>query len=172
MPSEVYLLIGLPGSGKSTFRSRLLRQYPEAAIISTDDEIEAYAASEGLTYTEAFPRVDMKHIEMRALLRFGELLEPGRVVIVDRTNLRFRSREKFLRLVPSYYDTLGVIFPIPEELHETRLLSRAEATGKHIPWHVIETMRDAYEPPRTDEFTTVLSVNPWTGEPTAMEDIL
>ncbi|MCQ4158767.1 ATP-binding protein [Roseomonas sp. GC11] len=180
-----YFLIGLPGAGKSTFRAKLVEQHPDIAVVSTDDMIEAKCRATGRTYSEVFPGVDMKALEGASLISARGAYRSSKPVAVDRTLLRRASREKYLRrlrpapndvvrfmgedLVPTYH-TIGVLFPVPEELHRQRLQARAEATGKHIPWEVIETMRASYEPPQVGEFDEVWVVDPHTGKHSVMED--
>ena len=48
-----YILIGLPGSGKSTW-IRNNQTKDDFVVISSDDEIEKYAKSQSKTYSEVF----------------------------------------------------------------------------------------------------------------------
>ena len=53
-PPLLFMLAGIPTSGKSTYISKLLRDFPDAVVISTDDYIEAVARETGKTYNEVF----------------------------------------------------------------------------------------------------------------------
>lgn len=172
MLPKLTLLIGLPGAGKSTYRAALLKREPDTVVISTDDLIEERAKAAGLTYSEMFPRVNMPSLERDAFLRFVSAMRAGQSVLIDRSNLRRKSRAKWLSYGNTYGSrTVGVEFHVPATLHQQRLQARAEATGKDIPWHVLETMKASYEPPAVGEFDEHWSVNPWTGEATQMEDL-
>jgi len=50
-----------------------------------------------------------------------------------------------------FYDFEAVVFDIPEEEHQRRLLKREEETGKSIPQKVIEDMRKRFEYPKKEE---------------------
>ena len=50
---KLYVLVGVPGSGKSTWVAN--QQWTEdCARVSTDEYVEMYAQSVGKTYTEVF----------------------------------------------------------------------------------------------------------------------
>jgi GTPase SAR1 family protein len=54
MPS-VYVLMGLPGSGKTTWRNRFVAEREGAAhAVARDDVVETMAGLHGITYAEAW----------------------------------------------------------------------------------------------------------------------
>ena len=166
-----YMLIGLPGTGKSTFVSKLVSDKPNLKIISTDKYIDALAEERGISYTEAFKLVNLEDLETRALRETTEVTS-GDDVVFDRTNLRVASRAKFLGRLSPFTRTIGVVFPVPMYEHHRRLGDRARTTGKSIPWCVLEHMRDSYEPPKVGEFDEVWVVDHLTGTASPCEDLL
>jgi uridine kinase len=52
----VIMLMGLPGSGKTTFRKQLIERFPDMnfSSLSTDDFLDVRAEKLGITYDEAF----------------------------------------------------------------------------------------------------------------------
>lgn len=166
------VLVGLPGTGKSTYRARWETENPEGVVISTDDMVEAYAADHGLTYSEAFPLIDMTDFEHRARGLTVAAAQAGRDILIDRTNLRRASRKAFTGCAMGHRK-IAVVFSPPRRVHQDWLEARAAATGKIIPEAVIETMRAGFEPPTADEisgeYDEVLVMDHLTGRVTAME---
>lgn len=150
------LLVGPPGSGKSTWRKRHLESVErEPAIISTDDLIENWGLDHGMNYAEAFGACDLKTIEKTAKDLFAKAVEDAQDVVIDRTNMRGKSRRKWLSNLPKSYRKVAVVFEVPREELDRRLAARAEATGKTIPRKVVNDMLASYEVPTTDEFDEV-----------------
>ena len=142
---RLYMLVGVPGSGKSTWiRSR----NHDAVIASTDDKIEAAAAAQGLTYDAVF---ESEFKAANAALRedVKQAVKDQRDIIWDQTNLTAKSRRSKLGQVPKSYARIALYFPTPdgEELAR-RLASRA---GKTIPVHVMASMIASLEPPVPSE---------------------
>jgi len=163
----MFVLIGMPASGKSTWRAAYLGYRNgttdrSLVILSTDDIVERIAAENGVTYDEAFDLVSMKDREREMKANFAEALERGDDIIVDRTNLSVASRNKFIsrgRQSKHNYQAIGVVFDVsPEEL-ERRRNARHEAEGKSIPQQHIDDMVSRYEAPRSDEFDFIIKGN-------------
>lgn len=149
---EILILIGLPGSGKSTYRNKIRSESKNYLELSTDDMIDEIAQQQGKTYTEVFPSVNMKYLTKRMIESFKEGLEQGRNIIIDRTNMSKKRRKEFLDMVPENYEKVAVVFVIPDNILKQRLKSRADATGKSIPDFVVTNMAKSYESPDKEEF--------------------
>jgi predicted kinase len=108
-------------------------------VISTDDMIQAHAASEGLTYSQAWRALPSHKLDSRARALLREAVEQGLDVIVDRTNLRASGRAKFLRILPEAYERRAVVFVTPFELLRERLQRRAAAGGHGVGWGIVVT---------------------------------
>ena len=142
---RLYMLVGVPGSGKSTWiRSR----NHDAVIASTDDHIEAAAAAQGLTYDDVFES-EIKAATAALRETVKQAVRDKRDIIWDQTNLTAKSRRGKLGQVPKHYERIALYFPTPdgEELAR-RLASRA---GKTIPAHVMASMIASLEPPGPSE---------------------
>lgn len=150
----LYVTVGLPGSGKSTWRERFMALHPEAVVISQDDLVEEFAKTNGLTYSEAFRQMDLKAAEAMVKARFGEAVEAGRDIVLDRTNMTKKSRRQFLSRAQGY-KTHALVFEVAEHVLDYRLAKRAKRTGKSIPPHVIKMMRASYHEPDLAEFDSV-----------------
>lgn len=142
---KLYMMIGVPGSGKSTW---LRKNNSNAVIISTDDIIEQTAAAAGKTYNEVF-KDNIKFATQLANEHARAAFTADQDVIWDQTNLNAKSRRAKLDLAPDHYEKIAVFFPTPdkEELSK-RLDSRP---GKNIPQNIMMGMIASLVQPTTDE---------------------
>lgn len=165
-----------PGSGKSTFLKQLeTRLYQEDDLIaaasevgrsltfvtaSTDNIIEMYAHNNNLTYDQAYRAVSFKDVERQFKREIGEAIELKINLIVDRTNLSPKSRNKALGRVTADYFKIGVAFTLDERVRMERLASRKAEIGKSIPSDTLRDMNKTYVSPSRDEgFDFVIDVN-------------
>lgn len=144
------VLIGPPGSGKSTFLSGLKAHMP-LVVASTDDQIEAHAAEHGLTYSQAFDRINFKTLKKRMELAIVEGVARAEHVFVDQTNMTRKSRSGKLKLAGSHHHKIAVDFDVPDKVLLERIDARGVATGKIIPRGIFFSMMKTYEAPTRDE---------------------
>ena len=148
---EYIILIGLPGSGKSTWIKKFLAKANEPyTIISSDNIIEELGGPEGLNYSEAFSKYSgfaMKEMNRR----FAAAVQNNQNIIHDQTNMNVKTRRGKLAKVPDSYDKKAVVFSIPDPELKRRLKNRESETGKHIPNHAINSMAASYEAPSKAE---------------------
>lgn len=157
---RVISLVGLPASGKSTWTTRYITDNPrETVVLSTDDLIEARAKAEGKTYTEIFPKIDMGVLEGEMSNQQRIAVALGRDMIVDRTNMRVKSRRRWLSQVPKHYVRIGLVFEVPMVILHQRLFARSVSSGKTIPKNVIFDMMANYQEPTYEEFDIIAYPN-------------
>jgi|AntDeeMinimDraft_5_1070356.scaffolds.fasta_scaffold45637_2 predicted kinase len=148
---EIIVMIGLPGSGKSTWRDRMLAQTDiDYVIVSSDDEIERLSEADGMDYTSGFG----KHVGQATHImkqKFREAVNNGKSIIWDQTNLTPKKRRGILRKVPDDYYKIAVSFEVDDQELEDRLAKRERETGKHIPAKVMGDMAKSYIPPTKQE---------------------
>lgn len=140
-----YMLIGVPASGKSTWREANAKN---AEIISTDDIIEKIADGQNKTYDEVF-KDNIKAATSIAARRAKSAFADERDIVWDQTNLTRKSRASKLSMVPKHYKKVAIYFPTPHpEVHKKRLAGRP---GKTIPDYVLDSMAKSLEPPTKAE---------------------
>lgn len=139
-----YMLIGVPGSGKTTW---VLKNHPSLSYASTDRYIDQFAAEAGKTYNEVFEST-IKTATSRMIDDVSDFMFAYEDFVWDQTNLTKKSRAgKIARLLKDDYQIIGVVFETPKNLKE-RLASRP---GKNIPPHVMESMIKNFEMPTIAE---------------------
>lgn len=146
MPNIV-MMVGLPGSGKSTI-ARI--HYPNHVVISTDSIVETYAKENETTYSAVFDTyIKTATKKMHEQLEWA--IDSNLDIVWDQTNLTRRVRASKLRLIPEHYDRHAVVVSTsPGELVR-RLSEREKYEGKYIPPHVMRQMVETFQPVDSDE---------------------
>ena len=147
MPS-LRMLVGVPGSGKSTWIAQQCWPEDRVKILSTDRYLDQIAQDLGTTYDQVF----QDHIAAATAkleLDLEHAIKQGLDIVWDQTNLTAKSRAKKLAKIPESYHRHAVVFMTPsnQELRD-RLSARV---GKTIPQHVMQSMIRAFEVPDRSE---------------------
>lgn len=160
MKPVAYMLVGVPGSGKSTWAAQLLEDQ-KTALVSSDAYIERMAEAVGKTYGEVFQdyikeaTAHMKAIRDAAISNLQN-------IVWDQTNLTLKSRQSKLDVLrEAGYDVVAVTFEIPDAELKRRREERAKVTGKDILPSIVEEMgRNYVRPTRLEGFSKVIVVTP------------
>lgn len=156
MPSLV-LLVGLPGSGKSTYRSKIVDKLNNPVIASSDDIIDDLCEKAGITYSEGFHQF-IKTANKIFRNDVEDAIKNGNDLIIDRTNMTEKSRKPFIEMAQKsgYNEIIAYVFVVPDSELRRRLNSRAEEIGKNIPNDVLKRMTNSYTAPSKQEgFTKI-----------------
>jgi len=138
------MLMGLPGSGKSTFRQSVPSSFIQ---LSTDDLIEDVARWKGITYSEAFPDA-IKDATGTVNSAFRQALKDKTSIVWDQTNLTRKKRRGVLTQIPASYYTVLIVVQCDEDVRQQRLRQRP---GKVIPPHIDESMKSSMVEPMLGE---------------------
>ena len=141
----VYFLVGLPGTGKSTWALNNKDLF-NATVISTDTFIEEEASKQNKTFAEVYHKTITKALE-KVESSFKYSLKNKKNIILDQTNLSRKTRLEKLRLVPKDYGKVCVFFMTPKDLKE-RLKNRK---GREISDSAIKNMEANLEIPLKKE---------------------
>lgn len=134
------ILIGLPGSGKSTYAKEELESSSNSVYLSSDKIREELYGNES---------VQGNPVEVFTLMqsRAVEALKNGKDVFYDATNLTRKDRAGILVSTPRYvYKRATVVFA-PYEMCIERDAARERSVGKEI----IDKMIRRFQPPFYDE---------------------
>ncbi len=155
---RVQILVGISGSGKSTY----VKDHCIENICATDKFVENLGKERGLNYSDTFEMLQMNN-------QFGEItklfyneiednIKKGREFIIDRTNLTVESRASLLRQLRIWgklYDVNlfieAVVFNPDLSIIMHRLRKREDEEDKKIPDDVIAKQVDVFEVPTNDE---------------------
>lgn len=153
------LLVGLPGSGKSTWRKANVAK--GTVVISSDDLLDIIAIDHGITYNEAF-KSSIEQVSGLTILMFQAAVDVGVDIFVDRTNLTPKSRGQWVRAGQAAGYTINAIVfarPMSREAHDewNRRLVRP---GKVVPDNVLREMFLTFKEPTVVEgFTTITHID-------------
>lgn len=143
---KVYVLVGVPGAGKSTW-VKDQEWAKDCVYVSTDLLVDQEAERQGKTYNDVFKDYMPTAVKLMAddVVRAREA---GRDIIWDQTSTTVGSRKKKFNMLPNY-EHIAVMFKTPElgELNR-RLKSRP---GKNIPSHVMVQMIKGWQDPTVEE---------------------
>lgn len=148
---KCYQLIGVPGSGKTTW----IKNQDWAlglTVVSTDLWVEIYAKEQGKTYSEVFKDYMPTAVDLMAnQVVFAR--EHGHTILWDQTSTTLASRSRKFNMLPDY-EHIAVVFRTPKlEVLKERLANRP---GKEVPWEVVQGMIDNWEEPTIEEgFTEI-----------------
>lgn len=153
---KAYILVGVPGSGKSTWIAKAPVDWNNTIVASTDNYIDKIAKEQGKTYSEVFKdNMSRAVYEMARAVR--RAVEAGQDIIWDQTSTTIGSRKKKFNMLPEEYEVIAVVFPTPEKEELARRLGSRE--GKVLPDYVMKQMIDGWqEPSEAEGFAKIIHV--------------
>ena len=154
---KLYMLIGVPGSGKSTWYNKYREGNNNPHVLaSTDFLIDLVAKLSNKTYDDVF-KDTIKSAEKTMYELVSISVKNNADIIWDQTNLNRKTRAKKLIMIPDHYEKIAVFFPVPVDLYD-RLKKRGDEEGKNIPIDIVRNMIDNLEYPQHDEgFTSIVT---------------
>ena len=142
------MLVGVPGSGKTTWASEQ-DWAGNCAYISTDRYVEEFAKNMGKTYSEVFEEVMPECVNLMA----GDVVvarNEGKDIIWDQTSTTIASRKRKFNMLPDYY-AIAVVFGTPEPADLVMRLDSRYDSGKIVPDQVVQDMINNFEYPTEEE---------------------
>ncbi|MEW6733983.1 MAG: AAA family ATPase [Acidobacteriota bacterium] len=143
--AHLYVLIGVPGIGKSTW---LANNLPNAHIVSSDNKREEL-------FGDVNWQGDNARVFQECLLNVEQSLIEGATVALDATNIKLSHRSTFLDLANRYQaHTTIVYFDLPLEV----ALERNQKRTRRVPDSVIARYYEKIELPHRSEAQELIIV--------------
>jgi len=138
MKPQFKILSGIPTSGKSTYCNQYVKDF---AILSRDGIRELLYGKKYKQNNESEKRITK--VFNNAL---NTLLEDGKNIIIDNTNVKEVYINQFLKVISGYsnYEVEIIFFDIPLWKAKYRNIVRKIRTGKWIPIKVLNQMYSSY----------------------------
>lgn len=147
MNKKLYVMVGLPASGKSTYIDNISGDF---VILSTDNFLEKKAKELDSTYSIVYKKyISEAEKELKNSLSFA--VANDKDIVWDQTNLRVKKRKTILNSVPKDYHKIAIEFFVPMDVIEERLETRAKNTGKYVGFNIVKSMDSTREIITDDE---------------------
>jgi len=144
---KLYVLVGVPGAGKTTWIGHQDFNWDNTELVSTDRFVEQYADVNKKTYNEVFEAYMPTAVKLMAA-QVVAARAAGKDIVWDQTSTTVKSRAKKFNMLPEY-EAIAVVFKTPE-LKELNLRLKSRP-GKNIPSHVMVQMIRGFEVPTLSE---------------------
>lgn len=150
---KVYILVGAPGSGKSTWGNQFVTDNPTVVRLCPDEFRAKFGWGEGdqSVSPQAF-----------AATRSGmmDALTMGKDVLIDATSMNRKARKDFLDIAKKHNaKKVAVVFEATRETLIERNKKRGEEGGRVVPTDVIDRMLGKYEVPTHADFDEIVFVS-------------
>jgi predicted kinase len=143
---KCYQLIGVPGSGKSTWIANQ-EWAKDCVVVSTDNYVENFARESNKTYNEVFKEFMPIAVDLMAADVVRARTE-GKDIVWDQTSTTVASRRRKFNMLPDY-EHIAVVMKIPPE--EKLIMRLASRPKKYIPWQAVSDMLNNFEMPSESE---------------------
>ena len=149
MNNTLYITVGLPGSGKSTYAKEFIKG-KEIEYLSSDSLRAVYGKSEE---DQTVTPLVFGHIKRKV----DEFLKDGKNVMVDATSVNRKERSDYISTAKKYgAKVVAIVFKMDRQGLIDRNKKRGEQGGRVVPDWVIDKMLNKFEEPSYDEGIDVM----------------
>jgi predicted kinase len=140
MNNTLYITVGLPGSGKSTYVKNFIKD-KDIEYLSSDELRAIYGKSEE---DQTVTPLVFGHIKRKV----DEFLKDGKNVLVDATSVNRKERSDYINAAKKYgAKVVAIVFKMDRQGLIDRNKKRGEQGGRVVPDFVIDKMLAKYEEP-------------------------
>ena len=138
--NTLYITVGLPGSGKSTYAKEFIKG-KDIEYLSSDELRAVYGKGED---DQTVTPIVFGHIKRKV----DEFLKDGKNVLVDATSVNRKERSDYINTAKKYgAKVVALIFKMDRQGLIDRNKKRGEQGGRVVPDWVIDKMLAKYEEP-------------------------
>lgn len=153
---KIFITVGLPGSGKTTWSKKYIKKYPKTLLISCDDLRQCLHAGKYIFD----PKLE-NLIEKTTNYIICESVTLGKDIIIDETNLTTTRRQSLIKIIKKSakqkYQIIAVNIKCKDNL-KRRLKESRGYSKKH--WEkIIKNMKKNYNPITNNEgFNKIIEI--------------
>ena len=149
MNNTLYIAVGLPGSGKSTYAKDFIKG-KDIEYLSSDSLRAVYGKGED---DQTVTPIVFGHIKRKV----DEFLKDGKNVFVDATSVNRRERSDYINSAKKYGSkVVALVFKMDRNGLIARNKKRGEEGGRVVPDWVIDKMLNKFEEPDFNEGIDVI----------------
>ena len=138
--NTLYITVGLPGSGKSTYAKEFIKG-KDIEYLSSDELRAVYGKGED---DQTVTPIVFGHIKRKV----DEFLKDGKNVLVDATSVNRKERSDYINTAKKYgAKVVALVFKMDRQGLIDRNKKRGEQGGRIVPDLVIDKMLAKYEEP-------------------------
>jgi len=149
MNNTLYITVGLPGSGKSTYAKNFIKD-KDVEYLSSDSLRAIYGKDET---DQSVTSIVFGHIKKTV----DEFLKDGKNVLVDATSVNRKERSDYINTAKKYgAKVVAIVFKMDRQGLIERNKKRGEQGGRVVPDWVIDKMLNKFAEPSYDEGIDVI----------------
>lgn len=142
---KVIVMIGAPGSGKSTFAKKMLQKNPSFKYLSSDALRAEFGSGEEDQSVTPLVFSTLKR-------RLDHCLRRNENVIVDATSMNAKDRKDYIVAAKQFNaSVVAYAFVCDKKTLIERNQKRGAGGGRNVPEFVIDKMLAKYQPPTAQE---------------------